>query len=359
MAAHFTGTEAVVDYPFPMLPPLAWAIAPLTMLPLAAAYAAWTAIGLASLVIAWWFAAPYRGIARIALLLAAVAIWPVHYSLIFGQSTAEIMALVALAWWFLQRDQAAGAGIALALATGLKPQDLFLVPIALLIARRVRIFMWWAGACAALGLVIVAALGVQGVVDFWQAIGEGERFPGHKILTLASLFGPGLPAYLLQAGSVVVALVGAWRHRMRIEIVLALGLSGSVTASVHAHESDFSMFVLAAWFVLAAHSSAATRLWLLPGILAAQAMAIGLALPILLWEVVWLLLLVFDAAGSGRLEPYSADSSGANAVSDPGRGAEPGKRWTHRRADRFASPGRTPYERPPQAHDSSAPAPEG
>jgi len=44
----------------------------------------------------------------------------------------------------------------------------------------------------------------------------------------------------------------------------------------------------------AAMASAAARFWLLPGVIAVQTMAIGLPLPTLLWEVVWLVLLVAE-----------------------------------------------------------------
>jgi hypothetical protein len=305
MGAHFTGSEAVIDagHTYPNLPLLAWMIAPLTLLSFGPAYAGWTLIGLAALVVAWALACPCRGLRRVTLLLITIAIWPVHYSLIFGQPTPEIVALVAAAWWLLQRDRVGAAGIALAIATALKPQDVILVPVALLITRRVRLFAWWSAACVALGLIFFAFLGVQGVVDFWRTTVEVESYPGHQIMTLASVLGPGLPAYTLEAGSAAVAMFGAWRHRSQLGLVVALGLLGSVISAVHAHESDFSVLVLAAWLVLASPTSATTRLWLLPGILAAQTMAIGWPLPTLLWEVVWLILLATDTAASRRPAP--------------------------------------------------------
>jgi hypothetical protein len=75
---------------------------------------------------------------------------------------------------------------------------------------------------------------------------------------------------------------------------MVLGLLGSVMSAVHAHESDYCMVLLAAWMVLGTPTSAATRWWLLPGVLAVQTMAIGLPLPTLLWEIVWLVLLVAE-----------------------------------------------------------------
>src|SRR6266851_3726887 len=299
MAKHFTGPLAVIDggHTFPNPPPLAWMVAPLTVLPFGPAYALWSLLGLASVVVAWAIAAPFSGLARVALLLTAIAIWPVHYSLILGQPTPEIIALAAAAWWFLERDRVALAGIALALATGLKP------------------------------------LGVQGVVDFWNTTAVVEGYPGHKIMTLASLFGPGLPAYALEGGSAALALYGAWRHRSRLKLVIALGLLGSVTSAVHAHESDYCMVLVAAWLVLATPTSAATRLWLLPGVLAVQTMAIGWPLPTLLWETVWLVVLVAERplreaedrnaerqVGAGDKAGFQPEHTGQGAVERPGGG---------------------------------------
>ena len=336
MAKHFTGQLAVIDggHTFPNPPPLAWMIAPLTVLPFGPAYAIWSLVGLASVVVAWAIAAPFSGLARVALLLTAVAIWPVHYSLIFGQPTPEVIALAAAAWWFLERDRVALAGIALALATGLKPQDVVLVPLALLLAGRARLFAWWAGGCVVLGLIFFASLGVQGVVDFWNTNVVVESYPGHQIMTLASLFGPGLPAYALEGGAAALALYGAWRHRSRLNLVMALGLLGSVMSAVHAHESDYCMVLLAAWLVLATPTSAATRVWLVPGVLAVQTMAIGLALPTLLWEIVWLVLLVAERplreaqnrnaegkVGAGDQAGLQTEHAGQGAVQQP-RGGE-------------------------------------
>ena len=336
MARHFTGQLAVIDggHTFPNPPPLAWMIAPLTVLPFGPAYAIWSLVGLASVVVAWAIAAPFSGLARVALLLTAVAIWPVHYSLIFGQPTPEVIALVAAAWWLLERDRVALAGIALALATGLKPQDVILVPVALLLTGRARVFAWWAGGCLVLGLIFFASLGVQGVVDFWNTTVVVESYTGHKIMTLASLFGPGLPAYALEAGSAALALYGAWRHRSRLKLVIALGLLGSVMSAVHAHESDYCMVLLAAWLVLATPTSAAARFWLLPGLLAVQTMAIGLPLPTLLWEIVWLVLLVVERplreaenrntegqVGAGDQAGFHSEHTGQGAIQRP-RGGE-------------------------------------
>ena len=52
-----------------------------------------------------------------------------------------------------------------------------------------------------------------------------------------------------------------------------------------------AILALAAWIVLRAQPSLVQRGWLLVGIAAAQFIAIGLPLPMLLWEPLWLALL--------------------------------------------------------------------
>lgn len=301
IARYVSGQDAVVNssHTYPNPPLLAWLVAPLTPLPYAAALVAWTLIGLAALLITWWLASPYRGLARITLLLLALALWPIHYSLVLGQPIPEILALVAGAWWLMRHERPILAGLLIALATALKPQDVILVPFALLFVRQPRVFIAWAGGCAVLAIVFVLSLGTSGLVDFWNTTLEVEGDPWHHYWTWAFFAGPGLLAQILEGGSAVAALAVAWRQRANLELVMAAALIGSVLSAVHAHETDAAMYVLAAWLVLRSNSTLASRLWLLAGIVAVQATALGLVWPVFLWALVWLFLLG-QAAFSAR-----------------------------------------------------------
>ena len=119
--------DSVLTYLHPPL--LAWIFAPLTVFPEPVAYVLWTAISVAALVFAWHLAAPYQGLAKLTLLLVAIGLWPVMQAFYYGQPTFLVIALVAVAWWLSRRDQMLAAGIALALATALKPQVVFMIPI--------------------------------------------------------------------------------------------------------------------------------------------------------------------------------------------------------------------------------------
>lgn len=296
IAQHLSGSDAVVNssHTYPNPPLLAWMVTPLTLLPYDAALVVWTTIGVAALSLTWWMASPYRGLARVTLLLLGVALWPVHYSLALGQPIPEILALVAGAWWLTRHDRHVLAGVLLGLATALKPQDVIMVPFALLLARQPRIFFSWAAACAVLAAGFAATLGTGGLIDFWNTTLEVEGDPWHHYWTWAFVAGPGLPALILESGSAVAALAVAWRQRSNLEVVIAAALIGSVLSAVHEHETDAAMFLLAAWFVLRSDARLAAKLWLVPGIVAVQATAIGLVWPVFFWALGWLVLLGTD-----------------------------------------------------------------
>src|SRR5258706_1579688 len=103
----------------------------MTMLPQPVAYALWSGLLLAALVSAWYVAAPYSGLRKLALLFLALAMWPVLDSFYYGQPSALSVALLAPAWWLCSRDRPIAAGGALAFATALKPDTLSLVPLRL------------------------------------------------------------------------------------------------------------------------------------------------------------------------------------------------------------------------------------
>ncbi|HEY8801790.1 MAG TPA: hypothetical protein VIN00_01825, partial [Candidatus Dormibacteraeota bacterium] len=78
LSASFPPGQNYITSSLPFIhPPLvAWLVAPLTVLPLPAAYAVWSAVLLGALVLSWCTAAPYSGLRKLALLLLALALWP-------------------------------------------------------------------------------------------------------------------------------------------------------------------------------------------------------------------------------------------------------------------------------------------
>ena len=290
--------DSVLTYLHPPL--LAWIFAPLTVFPEPVAYVLWTAISVAALVFAWHLAAPYQGLAKLTLLLVAIGLWPVMQAFYYGQPTFLVIALVAVAWWLSRRDQMLAAGIALALATALKPQVVFMLPICLLVAGRFKAVVGWAGACAVLAALSAVALGPAGLASYWEALRLGQADVGHTFFTVAYLFGLHLgPAtYAVLAVQGIACLYVAWSRREDLDIVFAAGLLGTLMVSIHLHQPDYSNLVLAAWLVLRGTPSLAHRLWFGVGIVTMQVLTLGQPVPQLLWDAGWLTIL-----GVGGIKP--------------------------------------------------------
>ena len=79
-------------------PPFAWLVLPLTLVGPAGAVYVWIIGSVLALVAAWWIAAPGQGPARILWLLAALAWYPVLYSLSLAQPDLLLVLLMAAGW---------------------------------------------------------------------------------------------------------------------------------------------------------------------------------------------------------------------------------------------------------------------
>ena len=288
-------------------PAFAWLLVPLTVLTIPAAYLVWTIVSLGALVWAWYVAAPYAGLGKLTLLLVALAIWPVLNAFFYGQPSMLILGLVATAWWFGARNKPnpIAAGMALAFATALKPQAVFLVPIAVLVSGRYRLFASWAVSGGVIALVSVAALGSTGLTNWWHALNYLQSNSTHSHVTIAYVFGQGPVAYALEGLQGVAALVIAWRRRTHLEVVFAAGLVGSLAASFHLHQPDYSSLVLGAWLVLRASPPLWHRLWFLAALPAMQLLTLGQPVPQLIWDAAWLVILGVSSYG-GSVESTPA-----------------------------------------------------
>ncbi len=272
-------------------PPSAWMAVPLAWLPIPVGYLIWTLISLAALVAAAWLICPGTRLARVTLLLLALGLWPVHYQFWLGQWTAVTMALLAVSWWMLDRGRWSAAGFILALAFCLKPQDCLLVPLALLASGRWRPLVAFGLTGGAFALISAASLGTAGVSSWLDDLALVRGEPLNAPLTYSFIFGIGPLATGVEIALGVTALGLAWYRRDRLDLVFALGLVGTIASATYLHEDDVAVLVVGAWVVLRAGPSLAQQVWLLAGIAAAQFIAIGLPIPMLLWEPVWIVLL--------------------------------------------------------------------
>lgn len=290
--------------PFIHPPLLAWLIAPLTSLPLGVAYAVWCALLLAALVWVWYIAAPYSGLRKVALLLLALAIWPVLDAFYFGQPSTLQLALLAAAWWLCLRERPLAAGAALALATALKPHTVILVPLALAASGRYRPFFSWAAVTSLLAAWFALVLGPAGLNNWWQALVYGQSDPGQSLYTLAYIFGSGPLSYALEAVQGAAALVIARRRRADVNVVFAAGIVGSLAFAFHLHQYDYIELILAAWLVLRSAPPLWHRIFLLAGAAALMALDLGQPIPQLAWDLGWLVIL-WTGDYARRTEPSS------------------------------------------------------
>jgi Glycosyltransferase family 87 len=313
--ANVSHIDSLYTYLNPPL--LAWLFAPLTVFSEPLAYVLWTVLSLAALVLAWRIAAPYSGLAKITLLLLAIGLWPVLLAFYFGQPSMILLALVAAAWWFCAHDRPLAAGAALALATFLKPQDVILVPVALLVSGRYRSVAGWMAGCAVLSLASIATLGSSGLISWYEALKLGQANSAHTEYTLAYLFGFGPWTYALWGLQGAAALFVARRRKVEPEMVFTAGVLGSAAVAFHFHELDYSVLVLAGWLFLCTSPPLWHRLWLLVGVATMQVMTYGLAAPQLIWDASWLAIL---AAGSvaGRGVIATPSKPGVAAEARPG-----------------------------------------
>ena len=295
-AAAAVASRLVIDsmHVYVSPPPAAWMLAPFAYQPPAASYVVWTVLSLAMFIAAGWLLIPGPNFTRITVLLVSLALWPVHYELWQGQTIMPTLALLGLSFWLIERDRWVLCGIAMAVAFCFKPQDALLVPLALLVSGRWPPVAVFAGAGALIALVFAATLGAAGIAGWLSDLALIHGDPRNAPLTYSFFFGQGAFTSVVEIGLGIAALVLAWRRRSRLDLVFCLGLVGTTMSAAYLHEHDITILVLGAWIVLRSRPSVVQRVWLLAGIAAAQVIAIGQPIPMLLWEPAWMILLALE-----------------------------------------------------------------
>jgi hypothetical protein len=313
LSTTFPPGQSVIDNAirFASPPLLAWLFAPLTALSEPVAYVLWTLLSLTGLVFAWYVTTPYGRLAKLTLLLAALGVAPVFWTLYLGQPTLIVIAFLAAAWALATRNRPVAAGAALAFATVLKPQVVILIPVALLLSSHYRLVASWGAGCALLGIASAVVLGSSGLTAWWNATREIQSLAVNTKATLVHVLGTGPLTYALWVLQGTIALLIAWRRRRELEIVFVVGLIGTVATASYLHSLDYSTLVLAALLFLRTAPPAWQRWPLLAGVLSMQVLDFTAAPQ-----------LIFDAAWLGILLVASFGGTGAAKVV-PGRGPQP------------------------------------
>lgn len=221
LAAETLYRESDGHYRFKYLPAFALLVAPLALMPLAAAKAVWFALSVGALFLLLYVSArevPEPALPRSWLIAATVVALAKFYSheLVLGQANLLFTALVVIALAALLRTRDGVAGAWSGAAVVIKPYAVLLIPYLLLVRR----FRAAAVASTMTALVIAAPVVRYGIVgtlqlyvDWWRTVPEStaSTLTNPDSVSIAAMFakwvgwGPGAQAATL----VVVALLGA------------------------------------------------------------------------------------------------------------------------------------------------------
>ena len=268
-------------------PPFAWLVLPLTLVGAAGAVYVWTAGSVLALVAAWWIAAPGQGPARVLWLLAALAWYPVLYSLSLAQPDLLLVLLMAAGWRLAEAKRPYLAGIVLGLSV-IKPQLTIVLPLLLLVSGRWRIAAAWVVTAAVLAAISLAVIGGQGLSDYRSLLNEAQGVTNNRYFTLAYVLGPGAASYIAQGVVIAIAVAGAYLNRRSTNArVFALGILATTIGATYWHLQDFTILVLAAWLFWRDHPPAWQRWWLLVVVLGGELAWPLSPLPVLVGVSVW------------------------------------------------------------------------
>jgi hypothetical protein len=245
--AQFPGAPFLGDVVNP--PPLAWLLAPLTLVPYDLALWIWTASMIAALAVSSQLLAPPGRYTR-ALYAASLLGFLPAYLLVVSAPLAPLVVLsVVLAWKLIRDDHEVAAGLVLAIGL-LKPTLAVLVPFALLAAGHRRLFLSWLVAAIVLVLASAASIGPNGIKSYIAASASFASNPYYLRWSLVPFLGDGIAwvaAVLVIAGATMWI---AWRHRRDgPEPVIAVGVMGSILVNHHMTPGDLMMLLAPIWML--------------------------------------------------------------------------------------------------------------
>ena len=266
--------------------PIAWLVAPLTVLGYPAAYWVWVALSIATLAVAVWCVRPRQHSTALYLLWWA-ALGPLWFSAYEGQVTILATAGLLAGWRLLEtrRDYVGGLVLGAAL---FKPYLVLLLPLTLLASGRVRALLGFMTVAAAAGVGMLVTLHPQGIQDYIAML-LAPQAAGDTAKTLRSALG-GSPAVLAIQAGVVIAVIAISVHARRSHVVwpvVTSALLGSFLLATYWHPQDYLAIDGAAAIMLTAGPRKLAVL-----IAAAVAIVSALATPLTAHQSVlaWLLL---------------------------------------------------------------------
>ena len=300
-AAPFNDGERFVSPP-----PLAWLVMPLSIFGAAGATYIWLFGSVAALVAAWWMAAPGAGRSRVLWLLAALAWYPVLYSLSLAQPDLLIVLVVVAAWRLAEADRPYAAGLVLGLSV-LKPQLTLVLPLVLLAGGRWRIAGAWAATAAVLAVLSLVLIGGQGFSDYRSLLNEAQHVTNNRYFTLAYVLGPGTLSYIAEVVVTAVAMAAAYLNRGGTHARLfTLGILATALGATYWHLQDYAILVPAAWLFWRESPPSWQRAWLLLIVIAGELAWPLRPLPVLIGVAVWFAFVAVPPRTLPRTEPAPA-----------------------------------------------------
>jgi hypothetical protein len=244
-------------YPSAQTPVLAFIAAPFALVPFWLAYPLWLILICGALFGAWWLVAPGGSMSRTLYLLSALALLPMTTALYNGQAAVLIMFALAAICALLESGREREAGLILAVAVLLKPQDCALVPLALLLTPHRRSFLWFGAGALAIGAVSALTVGLPALMEYGQRILQASSSGAPwLVLTGVSLPYPKVAAL----GVVPIMMVVIWRNHGQTGVAIAVAEISTILLSPFLHLSDLVALLVPAWMLLRAGRSA----WLAP-----------------------------------------------------------------------------------------------
>jgi hypothetical protein len=255
--------------PFLSPPTAAWLAAPLTAFPYWTAFGIWAVLSLVAFAAALAWSGVSTGTGRWIAVVGALTPWWVLHAVNLGQVVPFVAAGAVVAWRLMREEKEIAAGVVLSVIF-LKPNTAILVPVALLVAGRYRVFGAWLATGAVLAVVALLVLGPHGLSGYLTQL-RSPLPSGADSLTLKGAIGAaGVGAAVLRVLIVGLVLATAVKLRASRGLVMPVGIVGSLIVSPYLHASDLCLLAAAAWMVWEERTNVAWRVGLALGWLVAS-----------------------------------------------------------------------------------------
>ena len=294
--------------PFISPPVVAWLVVPLTIFPYWVSFGIWAVFNFVTLAAALVWAGVSTGISRWIAVIGTLASWWVMQALSVGQVVPLVAVGMVIAWRLLREKKDIAAGLVLSLIF-LKPNTAILVPFALLVAGRYRVFATWVAAGGVLALIAVLTLGSNGITAYVNLL-MGPLPPGADALTLHGAAGlTGAFGSIARVLIVGIVLATAFKLRASPGLVLPVAIVGSLIMSPYLHGSDLCLLSVAAWILWEERTAPAWRVSLALGWVLGSPflLPLGLSPSLNRWPWVEYALLVALVVGAWRPLTGTAD----------------------------------------------------